>query len=296
MGDLCSPLKPEEKTYEELVEIVQEHLQPAPSVISERHKFRLRRQEKGESVTQYVVVSRNLAKSCEFKETLDDNLRDQFVSGLHNEVIKQRLFSEKKLNCVSAYNLARDMEGQNGEGNQRLLPSLWKKKSSEQSVFLPKFCMRLLCCSKLGPRRRITASKTKKFLEVSRDVDEGIVTIDDDILKSVTSNSEIAADDDDEEDDSDEPVRKPTNEDMIKAFQTIRHEVQYLEDVPEIITSSTVFLFNYRIASHCTTNSSPAFLMFGRNLKTRLDLIRPHHHNIIQNKQQTQMEQCKGGP
>ncbi|KAK9685894.1 hypothetical protein QE152_g37604 [Popillia japonica] len=57
-----------------------------------------------------MVVLRNLAKSCEFKETLDDNLRDQFVSGLHNEVIKQRLFSEKKLNCVSAYNLARDME------------------------------------------------------------------------------------------------------------------------------------------------------------------------------------------
>ncbi|KAK9717424.1 DDE superfamily endonuclease [Popillia japonica] len=52
---------------------------------------------------------------------------------------------------------------------------------------------------------------------VSRDVDEHIVTIDDDILKSVTSNSEIAADDDDEEDDSDEPVRKPTNEDMITA-------------------------------------------------------------------------------
>ncbi|KAK9744500.1 hypothetical protein QE152_g7710 [Popillia japonica] len=58
MGDLCSPLKPEEKIYEELVQIVQEHLQPAPSVISERHKFRLRRQEKGESVTQYMVVLR----------------------------------------------------------------------------------------------------------------------------------------------------------------------------------------------------------------------------------------------
>ncbi|KAK9753771.1 hypothetical protein QE152_g1736 [Popillia japonica] len=70
-------------------------------------------------------------------------------------------------------------------------------------------------------------------------VDEHIVTTgypsDDDILKSVTSNSEIAADDDDEEDDSDEPVRKPTNEDMIKAFQTIRHGLQYLEDVPENI-------------------------------------------------------------
>ncbi|KAK9692949.1 hypothetical protein QE152_g34797 [Popillia japonica] len=117
-----------------------------------------------------------------------------------------------------------------------------------------------LLSSKLGPRRRITASKTKKFLEVSRDVDERIVTIDDDILKSVTSNSEIAADDDDEEDDSDEPVRKPTNEDMIKAFQTIRHEVQYLEDVPESI---------FNVLNKCDTYYEEK-TFFNRSVQTKI--------------------------
>ncbi|KAK9707847.1 hypothetical protein QE152_g27604 [Popillia japonica] len=101
MVDLCSPKKPEEKGYQELVNIVQEHLQPTPSIIAERHKFRIRMQQKGESVTQYMAALKHLAKSCEFKESLDDNLRDQFVSGLQNEM---------ELNYLSAYEIARNME------------------------------------------------------------------------------------------------------------------------------------------------------------------------------------------
>ncbi|KAK9702335.1 Integrase core domain [Popillia japonica] len=49
-----------------------------------------------------------------------------------------------------------------------------------------------------------------------------------------------------------------------------------------------VFLFNYRISEHCSTKSSPANLLFGRNLKTRLDLLRPSYSNIIRDKQQFQ--------
>ncbi|KAK9712815.1 hypothetical protein QE152_g24709 [Popillia japonica] len=126
MVDLCSPKRPEEEGYQELVNIVQEHLQPTPPIIAERHKFRIRMQQKGESVTQYMAALKHLAKSCEFKESLDDNLRDQFaqymaalkhlakscefkeslddnlrdqfVSGLQNEMVKQRLFAEKAIN------------------------------------------------------------------------------------------------------------------------------------------------------------------------------------------------------
>lgn len=110
MMDLCSPDNPEDKTYAELVKIVKNHLHPEPSIIAERHKFRQRRQEKGESITQFMAALKNLAKTCAFKESLDDNLRDQLVSGLASDVIKQRLFSEKSLNYMKAYQLARAME------------------------------------------------------------------------------------------------------------------------------------------------------------------------------------------
>ena len=36
------------------------------------------------------------------------------------------------------------------------------------------------------------------------------------------------------------------------------------------------FLFDYRITPHCTTNVSPAYLMFGRNLITRFDKMNPN--------------------
>lgn len=55
-----------------------------------------------------------------------------------------------------------------------------------------------------------------------------------------------------------------------------------------------VFLFNYRISEHCSTKSSPANLLFGRNLKTRLDLLRPSYSNIIRDKQQKQIDNFSG--
>lgn len=36
------------------------------------------------------------------------------------------------------------------------------------------------------------------------------------------------------------------------------------------------FLFDYRNSTHCVTGATPAELMFGRNLRSRLDLILPH--------------------
>lgn len=35
------------------------------------------------------------------------------------------------------------------------------------------------------------------------------------------------------------------------------------------------YLMDYRNTAHCTTGKSPAFLMFGRNIRTRFDLLKP---------------------
>ncbi|KAK9720111.1 hypothetical protein QE152_g22275 [Popillia japonica] len=97
MVDLHDPVKPELKTYEQLVELVQNHLEPKPSIYAERHKFRLRRQEETESIANYVAALKSLAKTCEFKQNLEENLRDQLVYGLKSDIIKQKLFSEKDM-------------------------------------------------------------------------------------------------------------------------------------------------------------------------------------------------------
>ena len=47
---LVAPANPKEKTFDELVKLVQEHHQPIPSAIVQRYKFNSRTQQVGESI------------------------------------------------------------------------------------------------------------------------------------------------------------------------------------------------------------------------------------------------------
>ncbi|XP_061714493.1 uncharacterized protein LOC133523008 [Cydia pomonella] len=107
---LCTPTKPSEKTYSELVKLMLNHLQPRPSVLAERYKFRQRKQSKHESIADFIADLQRLTKYCDFGTWLDDSLRDQFVCGLYNETIRQRLFTENDLKFANAKGLAIAME------------------------------------------------------------------------------------------------------------------------------------------------------------------------------------------
>lgn len=53
------------------------------------------------------------------------------------------------------------------------------------------------------------------------------------------------------------------------------------------------FVLDYRISEHCTTGVSPCQLMFGRPIRTRLDLMKPPISANTQNEPQDSAEQCK---
>ncbi|XP_069358342.1 uncharacterized protein [Maniola hyperantus] len=110
MCDLCSPDLPESKTFEQLVKIVKDHLEPQRSEIAERHMFRQRKQSQGEAVSDYLKSLKHLAKHCNFHDTLEVNLRDQFVSGLHSEDMRSRLFAERNIDYKRAIELALALE------------------------------------------------------------------------------------------------------------------------------------------------------------------------------------------
>ncbi|XP_045535455.1 uncharacterized protein K02A2.6-like [Papilio machaon] len=115
MCDLCAPAFPEDKTYEQLVRLVTEHLEPQRSEIAERHVFRLRRQRPGESLTDYLQALKHLAATCNFGKcntcsTIEENLRDQFVSGLASDAMRARIFAEKKIQYKEAVELALALE------------------------------------------------------------------------------------------------------------------------------------------------------------------------------------------
>ena len=110
LRDLTSPNKPGTKTYKALCELLQKHFNPRPLVIAERFRFYKRDQRPDESVKDFNISLRKLAEHCEFKEQLNEQLRDKFVCGLHNEAIQRKLLSEKDLTYEKAYDTATAME------------------------------------------------------------------------------------------------------------------------------------------------------------------------------------------
>ncbi|XP_047986786.1 uncharacterized protein LOC125226742 isoform X2 [Leguminivora glycinivorella] len=111
LSNLVSPKKPAEMTYAQVTDALRKHLQPKRSVMAERYHFRQRRQNKDESITQYIAELKKLAKHCDFDSSLEDNLRDQLVCGLRSDVIRQRLFAEDGLKYDRAVQLACALEG-----------------------------------------------------------------------------------------------------------------------------------------------------------------------------------------
>ena len=85
------------RTFEQLVEILKNHLQPKPNVIAERFKFYKRDRLNGESVSCYIAELRKLSEYCEFGDRLNEYLRDRLVCGLNSERVQQKLLSMKNL-------------------------------------------------------------------------------------------------------------------------------------------------------------------------------------------------------
>lgn len=111
MVNLCTPGRPASKTFNELVAVMQNHLQPQASVLAERYKFRQRKQCRDETIADFVADLKRLSRTCNFSDLIN-NLRDQLVCGLYDDDIRQRLFAEEEstLSFEKACKIAVTME------------------------------------------------------------------------------------------------------------------------------------------------------------------------------------------
>lgn len=82
LKSLTAPQLPVTKSFDELTQLLRDHLEPKPSVIAERARFHRRIQEEGETIAQFVAALRTLARTCDFGTFLDESLRDRFVCGM----------------------------------------------------------------------------------------------------------------------------------------------------------------------------------------------------------------------
>ena len=102
--------KPTEKTYDELKQLMVEHLNPKPNEIAQRYVFYKRDRRTGETVKDYVAALRKLSEHCNFAEKLEDHLRDKFVCGLNDERVQQKLLATQTLTLKIAVDNAVAME------------------------------------------------------------------------------------------------------------------------------------------------------------------------------------------
>lgn len=64
--DLCTPTNPKDKKYDDLKQLLIDYMNPKPNVITERYKFKERRQAASESVIQFITALKKLSEHCEF--------------------------------------------------------------------------------------------------------------------------------------------------------------------------------------------------------------------------------------
>ncbi|XP_049524972.1 uncharacterized protein LOC125946302 [Dermacentor silvarum] len=110
LKNLLAPVKPEAKTYDELVRALKGHYSPKPLVIAEIFRFNRRSEQENEPVAMFALELKRLAASCEFGQFLDDALRDRFVAGLRNEATQAELLKKSTLTFQAAYDLAKSGE------------------------------------------------------------------------------------------------------------------------------------------------------------------------------------------
>ena len=109
LSDLVSPAAVDSKSYEELVKELEKYFSPKKLIVVERYTFYSRVQKSSETISEFVVAIKHLASSCKFGTFLKEALRDKLISGISNEVIRQKLLSEDQ-DFDEAYSLALRLE------------------------------------------------------------------------------------------------------------------------------------------------------------------------------------------
>ena len=103
---LVSPKKPTELKFEELVELLQKHYDPKPSVIVQCYRFNTHNRLTGETITSYIAELCHLAEHCKLGTALNAMLRDRLVYGVEEPKIQRRLLAEPDLTFDKAFDLA----------------------------------------------------------------------------------------------------------------------------------------------------------------------------------------------
>uniref|UniRef100_A0A1I8H8K9 Reverse transcriptase domain-containing protein n=1 Tax=Macrostomum lignano TaxID=282301 RepID=A0A1I8H8K9_9PLAT len=123
LRDLCHPDKLTTKTFEQLRDVLKNHCSPAPSEIAARFKFQRRMQQEGESFTVFLAGLKSAAVHCNFGSTLNERLRDQLVFGMSSDAMRSKLLESANNSYEALTTLAISLETSQRSSSEMSLPS-----------------------------------------------------------------------------------------------------------------------------------------------------------------------------
>ncbi|KAF2881405.1 hypothetical protein ILUMI_24779 [Ignelater luminosus] len=98
LSSLTAPDKPGEKSYDQLVDILQKQFTPVINVHTERHKFLSRIQKSSENLSTYIADLKVIAQKCEWicpddtcKKQIDSIFQAQFIRGIRDVYIREKI-------------------------------------------------------------------------------------------------------------------------------------------------------------------------------------------------------------
>lgn len=116
LTSLTAPALPREKSFKELKSLLEDHLCPKPSEVAEQHKFSSRIQHEGETISNFQADLKKLTTNCNFicgdckKSTINTHLRSQFIRGIRDSDIRERLLQQSPKTFEDAVKIALTIE------------------------------------------------------------------------------------------------------------------------------------------------------------------------------------------
>ncbi|KAJ8969836.1 hypothetical protein NQ317_005286 [Molorchus minor] len=95
LRDLCDPVLPKDKTFEDICVLLKRQFSPRISVFRKRIEFYEAKQNLTETINEWYARIKNLAIPCSFRSLLEEVLKDKFVTGLRRGKILDRLCEEE---------------------------------------------------------------------------------------------------------------------------------------------------------------------------------------------------------
>lgn len=130
LRNLCAPDKPNTKQFKDIIVLMKDHLNPAPSEVIERCGFNQVKQKVSETVSEFAAKLKKMSLHGNYTD-LKTALRDQLVCGIRDETTRVELFKTKNLTFDKALEeaSARESAAKNAAGS---LNTLENKTTREQ--------------------------------------------------------------------------------------------------------------------------------------------------------------------